>query len=450
MLWDRAGGLETFEMSITLKLPRALWLVHALTACCALTWSGMAGAEPVTTPTTPTVSAIATAYGDVAAATFADAASSARQLDLAIDALLAQPTDATLNAARQSWRAARPFYSQTEGFRFGNKLVDDFEGNVNAWPLDEGLIDYVDVSLYGDTKEENPLYRANIIANPSLRLGKQMLDARVIDKTLIAKLNSAMDVEANVGTGYHAIEFLLWGQDLNGTGPGAGNRPVTDFDLKSCTGGNCDRRRAYLKAASQLLIDDLDSMVEAWKPNGAARKSLVAQSDQAVMAAILTGIGSLSYGELAGERMKLGVLLHDTEEEHDCFSDNTHNSHYFNQIGMMNIWNGRYSGTSTVSGPSMAAYTQAVAPDAAKRVNEAMAVTEAKLKAIKDKADSGELAYDQMLAAGNAAGNALILDAVDALVNQARAVEAVVAALKLQAKFEGSDSLDDPGSVTQN
>ncbi len=398
----------------------------------------------------PPVSAVMATYGDVAAANFADAANSARSLDQAIDALLASPSSETLVAARTAWKTARPYYSQTEGFRFGNKIVDDIEGNINAWPLDEGLIDYVDAPSYGESKAENPLYNANIIATASLRLGKKKLDARVIDKALIAQLNSALDVEANVGTGYHAIEFLLWGQDLNGTRPGAGNRPASDFDLKACTGGNCDRRRAYLKAASALLIDDLDAMVKAWQPDGDARKALAVQNEKQQLAAILTGIGSLSYGELAGERMKLGVLLHDTEEEHDCFSDNTHNSHYFNQIGMMNIWNGSYAGKTSVTGAGLAAYTRQLAPEAAKRVDEAMANTEAKLKAIKDKADSGEMAYDQMLAAGNDVGNKLILDGVDALVSQARAIESVVAALKLQAKFEGSDSLDNPDAISAN
>ena len=103
-----------------------------------------------------------------------------------------------------------------------------------------------------------PLYTANIIANKQIRLGAKTFDASKINKEVIAKLNSAMEVEANVGTGYHAIEFLLWGQDLHGTGPGAGERPATDYDLKNCTNGNCDRRRDYLKAATSLLVDDLD------------------------------------------------------------------------------------------------------------------------------------------------------------------------------------------------
>lgn len=389
-------------------------------------------------------------YAAIAEAMYSDAAARAIDLDTAIGALLEAPTQQSLDAARVAWKTARIPYMQSEGFRFGNKIVDDWEGNVNAWPLDEGLIDYVDKASYGDKKDENPLYTANIIATPSLRLGAKVLDAKTINKAVLSKLNSALDVESNVGTGYHAIEFLLWGQDLNGTGPGAGNRPATDFDVKACTGGNCERRRAYLKAASALLIEDLSTMAKNWKRGGPARKTLESQKEGARIATILTGIGSLSYGELAGERMKLGVILHDTEEEHDCFSDNTHNSHYNDQVGMMAIWNGSYDGSTKVSGASIAALAREKAPEAAKRVDDAMAVTLAKMKAIKDKADSGEMAYDQMLAAGNDSGNKLILDAVDALVAQARAVEAVVAAFNLTIKLEGSDSLDNPSAVGKN
>ena len=413
-------------------MAKALFSKSTFVAACLL-----AAAQPVAAEIAP--ADIVKTYAGIAEAVFGDAAARAKALDAAIDALLAAPSPQTLDAARAAWKAARIPYMQTEGYRFGNKIVDDWEGKVNAWPLDEGLIDYVDPGFYGDSSDENELYTANVIANPKIKLGDVPLNASKIDK--------ALDVETNVAGGYHAIEFLLWGQDLNGTGPGAGNRPATDYDLKACTGGNCDRRRAYLKVASQLLIDDLNEMVGNWKVGGKARQHLAAQDQAGQLTVILTGIGSLSYGELAGERMKLGVILHDTEEEHDCFSDNTQNSHYYDQVGIMNIWNGKYDGDTPVSGPSIAAYAREKAPEAAKRADDAMALTLEKMSALKAKADSGEMAYDQMLAAGNDVGNKLILDAVDALIAQARAIEAVVAALNLKIELQGSDSLDRPEAV---
>ena len=399
----------------------------------------------------PSAKAVVATYADIAHAMYADSHQAALTLQAAIKALLANPTEDTLSRARQAWLAARVPYQQTEGYRFGNEIVDEWEGRVNSWPLDEGLIDYVDQASYGDSSDENPLYTANVIANPSLRVGNKVIDAKMIDAKLLNRLQEAGDVEANVATGYHAIEFLLWGQDLGGTGPGAGKRPATDFNVEACTGDHCDRRRAYLQAATDLLVQDLAEMAEAWAAKGKARAALVKERPEQGLATILTGLGSLSYGELAGERIKLGLLLHDPEEEHDCFADNTHNSHYYNQVGMMAIWNGRYQRPDggTVAGASLAELARAKAPEAATRLDEAMATTKAKMELMKAAADSGRMAYDQMLAADNAEGNRMLLDIVDALIAQTRAIEGVVAALGLQIKVEGSDSLDDPAAVAR-
>jgi len=284
--------------------------------------------------------AVLATYADIALAGYEDALATARLLDQAADALIAKPSQETLNAAREAWKAARIPYQQTEVFRFGNPIVDDWEGRVNAWPLDEGLIDYVDAS-YGTESDENTLYTANVIANTEIEINGEKVDAsKITPEFLSGTLQEAGGIEANVATGYHAIEFLLWGQDLNGTGPGAGNRPYTDFDKANCTGGNCDRRAEYLAAATELLVSDLEEMVANWKDDGAARKEVLEGDATTGLSTILTGMGSLSYGELAGERMKLGLLLHDPEEEHDCFSDNTHISHLYDAVGMRNVYQG--------------------------------------------------------------------------------------------------------------
>lgn len=391
----------------------------------------------------PAPAAILDNYQALAEATFGDALAGAKALQASIQALLDKPSEDTLAKAREAWKAARVPYMQSEAFRFGNKIVDDWEGKVNAWPLDEGLIDYVDAKSYGDEKDENPLYTANVIANTSIKLGSETVDAGTIDGALIRKLHQAMETDTAVAGGYHAIEFLLWGQDLHGTDKGAGERPATDYDLAKCTGGHCDRRRAYLTAATSVLVEDLTEMADNWKPGGKARAELAEKGDSGGLSAIVTGLGSLSYGELSGERMKVGALLHDPEEEHDCFSDNTHNSHYYDQVGILNVWNGRYKRIDgkMIEGPSIAALARAKAPDAAKRVDAAMAATLAKVQAIKAKADSGEMYYDQMLAAGNEAGGKMILDAADALVAQARALEGVVPELGLKIELGESKKL---------
>jgi putative iron-regulated protein len=395
--------------------------------------------------------AVLATYSDIAAAKYADSLSSAERLAAAVGALVAEPSAEALQAARAAWLAARVPYQQTEVYRFGNAIVDEWEGRVNAWPLDEGLIDYVD-PVYGGASDENPYAVLNVIANPSFTLSGETIDASEITPALLSDaLHEADAVEANVATGYHAIEFLLWGQDLNGTGPGAGARPWTDYASgDACTGGNCDRRAAYLTAATDLLVEDLGWMAAQWTQDGDARETLLADPDAGVVA-ILTGMGSLSYGEQAGERMRLGLMLNDPEEEHDCFSDNTHNSHYYDGLGIRNVYLGRYVRIdgSVVEGPSVSSLVAAADPGADAELRARLDATMAALGDIKTVAEAG-MAYDQMLAPGNAAGEALIMGGVDALIAQTRSIERAVAALGLdQIAFEGSDSLDDPEAVFQ-
>ena len=388
-------------------------------------------------------------YADIAHAGYEDSLKTAQTLQGAIEAFLAKPDDKTLQAAKDAWLAARVPYQQTEAYRFGNAVVDDWEGKVNAWPLDEGLIDYVAKS-YGTESDENELYVANVIANPSVKISGQQVEIPKITKAVLRKvLHEAGEIEANVATGYHAIEFMLWGQDLNGTGPGAGKRPPTDFDTNNCTGGNCARRAEYLNVVTDLLIDDLKWIVAQWATDGPARKDLVEGSDVAGLTRIFTGLGSLSYGELAGERMQLGLLINDPEEEHDCFSDNTHNSHYYDQVGIQNVYLGQYKRVdgSTVSGPSPSDLVKAKSADIDKALRERLVATREAMAKMVKRAETKE-AYDQMIGEGNKEGNAVVQAAIDALLEQTKAIERAVSALDLKPiEFEGSDSLDSPEKV---
>lgn len=383
-------------------------------------------------------------YADIAHATYEDSLVTALTLRSAIETFLEKPIAQTLRAARAAWLAAREPYQQSEAYRFGNAVVDDWEGRVNAWPLDEGLIDYV-AGDYGSESEENSLYTANVIANSKIKIGGRDVDTRKITKTLLTKvLHESGEIEANVATGYHAIEFLLWGQDLNGTQAGAGTRPASDFNVKKCTNGNCARRAAYLRVVTDLLIDDLSWMVAQWAPEGAAREDLLEGPTAVGLTRIFTGLGSLSYGELAGERMQLGLLINDPEEEHDCFSDNTHNSHYYDQIGIRNVYIGRYRRVdgSIVSGPSPSDLIKEKAPKTDKALRARLNETLAAMTAMVNRAETVE-AYDQMIGEGNDVGNALVQAAIDALLAQTKDIERAVSALGLKSiEFEGSDSLD--------
>ncbi len=390
-------------------------------------------------------------YADIAAAKYADSLATAQVLQTAVNALRADPSAENLQAAKEAWLAARVPYQQTEVYRFGNAIVDDWEGKVNAWPLDEGLIDYVDAS-YGGPSDENAFAALNVVANPSFTLSGSEDDAADITPALLEEaLHEADGVESNVATGYHAIEFLLWGQDLNGHGDGAGNRPWTDYAQgDDCTNDNCDRRGDYLIAATDLLVSDLEWMAAQWADDGAAREELMADENTGI-STILTGMGSLSYGEQAGERMRLGLMLNDPEEEHDCFSDNTHNSHYYDGLGVQNVYLGEYVRIdgSLVSGPSLSDLVAETDADLDAELQGKLATTMMMLGRIKTAAEAG-FSYDQMLERGNDAGEALVMGGVNGLIDQTRSIERVVTALDVeQIAFEGSDSLDNPNAVFQ-
>ena len=255
---------------------------------------------------------------------------SAVSLDVAIDRFLADPTPAHLEAAKRQWLNARDDYGPTEAFRFYDGPIDHPdngpEGLINAWPLDESYIDYV---------EGNPT--AGIINNPT--------EFPVIDPDLLVSLNEEGG-EENVSTGWHAIEFLLWGQDMNPGGPG--ERSVEDYT----TNDNADRRSTYLAVASDLLVSHLQDMVNAWAPGqgGNYRASFVAADADQSIQKIITGIGELSRGELAGERMTVAFEERSQEDEHSCFSDNTTADIVANARGIQMVYLGEYG---AIAGPGV-------------------------------------------------------------------------------------------------
>ncbi len=432
-------------------MPRTpLWATASLLAA-AISLAGcgddnapaqQAAAPQTTTQSEPAVSApkalneeaaqaVVSHYADMAHAIFSDAHTTALQLQEAIDALLASPSDETLQTAKAAWLAARVPYMQSEVFRFGNPVVDEWEGQLNAWPLDEGMIDYVE----GDYQHAlgNPGATANIIANQQLQIGEDSIDVSEITGELLASLNELAGSEANVATGYHAIEFLLWGQDLNGTEAGAGTRPASDYlEGEGCTGGNCDRRRAYLKAATDLLVSDLEEMVGEWAPGTAGnyRASLERESAENGLRKMFFGMGSLSLGELAGERMKVALEANSPEDEHDCFSDNTHNSHYFNARGIRNVYLGEYQRVdgSTLSGPSLASLVDGIDPEVNVTLKTDLETTDAKLQVLVVSAENGE-AFDQLIAPDNSEGQDKVRAAIAALVQQTVSIEKAAAAL---------------------
>ncbi|MBO3275010.1 imelysin family protein [Pseudomonas schmalbachii] len=381
------------------------------------------------------VKAVVKNYADIAEATFGDALTTAKALQAAVDALIAKPSEETLKAARDAWLVARKPYSQSEAFRFGNAVVDDWEGAVNAWPLDEGLIDYVAKDY--QHAEGNAGASANIVANTEIQIGEDKLDVKEITGEKLASLNELGGSEANVATGYHAIEFLLWGQDLNGTNPGAGNRPFTDYAQGAdCSNGHCDRRAQYLKAVTDLLVAQLEEMVGNWKAGVADnyRAKLEAGSTDDNLRKMFFGLGSLSLGELAGERMKVALEANSTEDEHDCFSDDTHHTLFFDAKGIRNIYLGEYQRVdgSVVKGPSLSELVAKVDPAADTALKADLDATQAKLQVIVDRAEKENVHFDQMIAPDAKDDQQKIRDVIASLVAQTGAIEKAATAVGVQ------------------
>jgi putative iron-regulated protein len=306
--------------------------IRSLLAAAALAFglASLAQAQPAVQATTQ---AVATHYAALVHANYEDTLAAARRLQRAVAAFNAAPTADTLAAARRAWLEAREWYGQTEAFRFYGGPIDDDkgpEGRLNAWPMDEAYVDAV---------KGKP--NAGLINNRKLAITKKSLAAA-----------NERGGEENIATGWHAIEFLLWGQDLRTDGPG--ERSADDFvDGKA---PNADRRRQYLAVVTELLVDDLAFLVRAWAPaNKGNYRARFERGGTESLRKMLVGLGSLSRGELAGERIEVALASQDQEDEHSCFSDNTHRDVVTNALGIENVWLGRFKRLdgSTLQGPSL-------------------------------------------------------------------------------------------------
>ncbi|GLQ29768.1 imelysin family protein [Litoribrevibacter albus] len=383
-------------------------------------------------------------YSDIAFAVYSDSLETAKALKSATDALVANPSEETLQNAKDAWKAARVPYQQSEVFRFGNSVVDDWEGDLNAWPLDEGLIDYVAASYNrnasnleeGEEVDQSAIY--SVITNNSLDIDNDgSVDTAEISASLIASLHELRGGEANVSRGYHAVEFLLWGQDLNGTNAGAGNRPFTDYvNGEACTNGTvkaaaeiCVRRGQYLTTAMDMMIEDLESMVAEWNPEADAnyRATLVTEGQTGIKK-VLTGIGELAGGELAGERMRVALVANDPEDEHDCFSDNTHYSHYYDIKGIQNVYLGRYVRVNgdVVEGPSVNSLIASKNTDVAKKLEAQIETARIAVEGLVTSAESetNPQTFDQLIASGNKEGNKIVQDSINSLLLVTEVTEA--------------------------
>ncbi|MBI0427474.1 imelysin family protein [Psychrobacter sp. NG27] len=412
-------------------------------------------------------------YANMAHAAYKDSLDTAKALQTAVNTYVTTPTQENLDAAKAAYKAARQPYSQTEIFRFDEGFVtandkrainsiDSWEGQINAWPLDEALIDYVSDDYEGEYNSKD-----NVINSDSIAVGSVKQDTTSITPELLAEMNEIGGSEANVTTGYHAIEFMLWGQDTNGVKKGAGNRPVTDYATEAgqCTSGDsvnedasiCERRGDFLKAATQLLVDDLTAMEAQWQPetDNTLRSDLMARKYDNGLRQIMYQMGSLALGELASERMQVAFVTGSTEDEHECFSDLTHLSYANNARGIQNVFNGNYK---TVAGKTVGGYgikdylTDNGHTEAADKLAADFSKVEGAFNVIVEKGEKDGIKIDQMIATvGQASKEGISAEEqntrrgwVEAGINS---LQELTAGIENAAKAVGIDNLDaDAGS----
>lgn len=360
------------------------------------------GVSWAATATDTAIAPVLTHYGNLVLATYEDTLAGALELQSAIAAFIAAPSVDTLQSARKNWLTARESYGQTEAFRFYGGPIDDDqgpEGRLNAWPMDEAYVDYV---------EGKP--NAGLINNRKLTINKHYL-----------KRMNERGGEENIATGWHAIEFLLWGQDLDENG--AGNRSHEDYvDGKRA---NADRRRLYLTTVTTVLVDDLRMLVGAWKTDAANYRSQFEKGGKESVRKIIIGLGSLSRGELAGERMEVALNTQDQEDEHSCFSDNTHRDIVNNALGIENVWLGRLlrRDGSQLTGVSLHDLVAAKDGPLAEQVTVRMAASVAAARAI-------EPPFDREIIGGmDAPGRQRVKATIDNLVQQSKDLTQAAAAL---------------------
>jgi putative iron-regulated protein len=334
-------------------------------------------------------------YSNIVYANYSDALSAAKILQTKISDFIAAPDDTKFQECKDAWIAARVPYNQTDSYRFYDGPIDDAngpEGLMNAWPLDEAYIDYVNGNA------------SSGIINDGVT---------VISAANLAGLNQSVG-ETSVSTGYHAIEFLLWGQDLVVVGTDPGQRPYTDYLTSGGTASNQARRAQYLQACADLLVQNLQSLVNDWAPNSSFnyRASFTSASPDESIKKILQGMGTFSKGELAGERMAVALQEQLQEHEHSCFSDNTHNDIRYGAKGIQNVYTGIYIRTNgtVVQGTSIYSVIAVKNPTLASELNT-------NITASVIEAYSIPAPFDQAILAGSP-GRAKIQTAITSLRSQ--------------------------------
>ena len=141
------------------------------------------------------------------------------------------------------------------------------------------------------------------------------------------------------------------------------------------------------------------------------RAQFVSKDIDEVITNIITGIGEMSRGELAGERMTVAYEERSQEDEHSCFSDNTTADILANAMGVQRVYLGEYGDVSgTGIKDLIAEQDEELAQSLAEEINRSVAL-----------ARSIPAPFDSLLRQGMSdsdPGRRAVLDAIVALENQ--------------------------------
>jgi putative iron-regulated protein len=306
-------------------------------------------------------------------ANYKDVVAQLAALKAAVDQFVAGPSAAGQLAAQQAWLAARPVYAQAEISRFYGGPLDQAQGAMNEWPIDENFIDYTSANPNG-----------GIINDPQ--------DYPQLTPGVLAMSDEKGGLE-NLSTGFHAIELLLWGQRADQT-QGPGTRPYTDF-VDGGTAQHQDRRRTYLSAATELLLSNMQSVESQWDLSDqlSYASTLVAAAPLDSLAKITRGMTNLAVAELYYERLSDPYVTQARKDEESCFSEATDLDLKGNALGVENVYLGRYAGLSqTLSGPSLSDLVKAKAPTLDGAIKQQLTMLRAALDAIPTPFDHSVLA----------------------------------------------------------
>ena len=226
--------------------------------------------------------------------------SEADALNTSIVNLNANATEENLAIAKQSWKDLRTSWEQCEGFLFGPVEDDNYDPNIDTWP-----VDYVQLD--------------------SLLASANSLEISDIQNLSTLSLR-----------GFHPVEYILWGVD--------GNRSSEAITT---------REKKYVVSLTKDLQNNANALNNSWitglgnfgkEVKTAGSGSTVYAKKQEVFLSITQALVDIC-DEVGEGKMAEPFNALDSNIVESPFSDNSVIDFKNNIIGLGNVYNGTYSST---------------------------------------------------------------------------------------------------------